>query len=188
MGKGVIIRDATEADIASVQAIYAHAVLTGSGTFEYDPPPVDEMRTRWRSVVGYGLPYLIAEVEGAVAGYGACSPFRPRTGYRFTVEDSIYVDARFHRRGVASALLTELIARCEAAGLRQMVAVIGDSANVGSVALHRRAGFAAAGSFRSVGFKHETWMNILFMQRALGAGGASPPDAPGLRIREVWGR
>lgn len=188
MGKGVIIRDATEADIASVQAIYAHAVLTGSGTFEYDPPPVDEMRTRWRSVVGYGLPYLIAELEGAVAGYGACSPFRPRTGYRFTVEDSIYVDARFQRRGVASALLAELIARCEAAGLRQMVAVIGDSANVGSVALHRRAGFVDAGGFRSVGFKHGTWMDIVFMQRALGAGDASPPDAPGLRIREVWGR
>ena len=188
MGKGVIIRDATEADIASVQAIYAHAVLTGSGTFEYDPPPVDEMRTRWRSVVGYGLPYLIAELEGAVAGYGACSPFRPRTGYRFTVEDSICVDARFQRRGVASALLAELIARCEAAGLRQMVAVIGDSANVGSVALHRRAGFVDAGGFRSVGFKHGTWMDIVFMQRALGAGDASPPDAPGLRIREVWGR
>ncbi len=188
MGEAVIIRDATEADIASVQAIYSHAVLTGSGTFEYDPPPVEEMLTRWRSVVGYGLPYLVAEIDGGVAGYGACTPFRPRTGYRFTVEDSIYVDARFHRRGVASALLSELIARCEAAGLRQMVAVIGDSANTSSIALHRRAGFADAGSFRSVGFKHEAWMDIVFMQRSLGAGDASPPDAPGLRIKEVWGR
>lgn len=188
MGDGVIIRDATEADIASVQAIYSHAVLTGSGTFEYDPPPLAEMLTRWRSVAGYGLPYLVAELGGEVAGYGACTPFRPRTGYRFTVEDSIYVDERFQRRGVASALLAALIARAEAAGLRQMVAVIGDSANLGSVALHRRAGFEDAGGFRSVGFKHDRWMNIVFMQRALGPGDATPPDAPGLRIREVWGR
>ncbi len=184
----MIIRDATEQDIASVQAIYAHAVLTGSGTFEYDPPPLEEMLTRWRSVVGHGLPYIVAEIDGAVAGYGACTPFRPRTGYRFTVEDSIYVDARFHRRGIASALLAGLITRCQAAGFRQMVAIIGDSANLGSVALHRRAGFADAGSFRSVGWKHEAWMDIVFMQRALGAGDASPPDAPGLRIKEVRGR
>lgn len=188
MGKGVIIRDAVEADIAAVQTIYAHAVLTGSGTFEYAPPPLEEMLTRWRSVVGYGLPYIVAELDGAVAGYGACTPFRPRTGYRFTVEDSIYVDARSRRRGIASSLLAELIVRCEAAGFRQMVAVIGDSANVGSVALHRQAGFEDAGGFRSVGFKHEKWTDIVFMQRALGAGDEAPPDAPGLRIKEVWGR
>lgn len=182
------IRDATEQDIESVQAIYAHAVLTGSGTFEYDPPPLDEMLTRWSSVVGYGLPYLVAEVDGEVAGYGACTPFRPRTGYRFTIEDSIYVAEPFQRRGIAGALLAELIKRTTAAGFRQMVAVIGDSANRGSVALHRRAGFEDAGSFRSVGWKHDKWTDIVFMQRALGPGDGAPPDAPGLRIKEVWGR
>jgi phosphinothricin acetyltransferase len=184
----MIVRDATEADIASVQAIYARAVLTGSGTFEYEPPPFDEMLTRWRSVTGYGLPYLVAEIDGEVAGYGACTPFRPRTGYRFTVEDSVYVVERLQRRGVASALLGELVARCEKAGFRQMVAVIGDSANAGSIALHRAAGFEAAGSFRSVGYKYDKWTDIVFMQRMLGPGDTTPPDAAGLSIREIWGR
>lgn len=182
------IRDALEADIAAVQAIYAHAVLTGSGTFEYEPPPPEEMRTRWRSVLGYGLPYLVAEIDGVVAGYGACSPFRPRTGYRFTVENSVYVAEAFQRRGVARALLAELIGRCEGLGLRQMVAVIGDSGNGASIALHRAAGFEDVGVFRSVGFKHGRWIDIVMMQRALGEGDSSPPDAPGLAIREVWGR
>lgn len=184
----MIIRDAAEGDIASVQAIYSHAVLTGSGSFEYDPPPLEEMLVRWRSVLGYGLPYLVAEIDSRVAGYGACTPFRPRTGYRFTIEDSVYVDPQFQRRGVASALLDELIARTTAAGFRQMVAVIGDSANLGSVALHRRAGFEDAGCFRSVGWKHDRWTDIMLMQKALGLGDQTPPDAPGLKIREVWGR
>jgi phosphinothricin acetyltransferase len=184
----MIVRDATEADIAAVQAIYAHAVASGSGTFEYDPPPLDEMLTRWRSVAAYGLPYLVAEIDGQVAGYGACTPFRPRTGYRYTVEDSLYVAAAFQRRGVAGALLAELIARCERAGFRQMVAVIGDSGNAASIALHRAAAFEDAGSFRAVGYKHERWTDIVFMQRALGQGSATPPTAEGLRIKEVWGR
>jgi len=188
VGKAVIVRDATEQDIASIQAIYSHAVLTGSGTFEYDPPPLSEMQTRWSSVVGYGLPYIVADIDGQVAGYGACTPFRPRTGYRFTVEDSLYVAEAFQRRGVASALLAELIARCEAAGFRQMVAVIGDSGNAASMALHRRAGFEDAGSFRSVGWKHDRWTDIVMMQRALGQGDSSPPDAAGLQIQERWGR
>ena len=184
----MIVRDAVEADIEAVARIYGHAVETGSGTFEYDPPPLTEMQTRWRSVVGYGLPYIIAEIDGEVAGYGACTPFRPRTGYRFTVEDSLYVDPRFQRRGVAGALLAELIHRCERAGFRQMVAVIGDSGNAASIALHRAAGFVDAGVFRSVGYKHDRWTDIVFMQRALGRGDAAPPDAPGLQIREIWGR
>jgi phosphinothricin acetyltransferase len=184
----MIVRDATEPDIAAVQAVYGHAVATGSGTFEYETPPLEEMLTRWRSVVSYGLPYLVAEIDGEVAGYGACTPFRPRTGYRFTVEDSLYVGERFQRRGVAGALLAELIHRCERAGFRQMVAVIGDSGNAASLALHRRAGFEHAGSFRSVGYKHERWTDIVFMQRALGRGDVAPPDSPGLAIREVWGR
>lgn len=188
MGKTLIVRDATEADIAAAAAIYGHAVETGWGTFEYDPPPLEEMATRWRSVTGYGLPYLVAELDGEVAGYGACTPFRPRTGYRFTVEDSVYVDPRFQRRGVAGALLGALIARCEAAGFRQMVAVIGDSANAGSIALHRAAGFEHAGSFRSVGWKHDKWTDIVFMQRALGKGDGAAPGAPGLQIQERWGR
>ena len=184
----MIVRDATEADITAAAVIYGHAVETGWGTFEYDPPPLGEMVTRWRSVVGYGLPYLVAELDGQVAGYGACTPFRPRTGYRFTVEDSVYVDPRFQRRGVAGALLGELIARCEDTGFRQMVAVIGDSANAGSIALHRAAGFEDAGGFRSVGWKHDKWTDIVFMQRPLGRGDAAPPDAEGLKIKEVWGR
>jgi phosphinothricin acetyltransferase len=184
----MILRDAVEADIPAVQAIYGHAVAAGSGTFEYEPPPLEEMLTRWRSVRGYGLPYIVAEIDGAIAGYGACTPFRPRTGYRYTVEDSIYVDPVFQRRGVAVALLGELIARCEAAGFRQMVAVIGDSGNEASLALHRRAGFWVAGSFRSVGWKHEAWTDIVFMQRALGDGDATAPSSPGLAIKEIWGR
>lgn len=183
----MIIRDAVDADIEAVARIYGHAVETGSGTFEYGPPPLPEMQTRWRSVVGYGLPYVVAEIDGEVVGYGACTPFRPRTGYRFTIEDSLYVDPRFQRRGVAGALLGALIQRCEQAGFRQMVAVIGDSANAGSIALHRAAGFDHAGSFRSVGYKHDKWTDIVFMQRALGKGDGAPPDAPGLQIQERWG-
>lgn len=184
----MILRDVTEADLPSVAAIYGETVAHGTGSFEYDPPPVEEMAARWRAVTGWGLPYLCAEVDGRFAGYAAASLFRPRTGYRYTVEDSVYVADWAQGRGVGKALLNAVIARCEALGLRQMVAVIGDSGNVGSMALHRACGFEDAGVIRSVGWKHERWLDVVFMQRALGAGDSAAPDAEGLGIRETWGR
>jgi len=184
----MIVRDATEADIVDIAGLYGHSVLHGSGTFEYAPPPPSEMASRFRGVKALGLPYLAAEIDGRFAGYGACTAFRPRTGYRFTVEDSVYVADWAQGRGVGKALLTALIERCEAMGLRQMVAVIGDSANAASTALHRACGFEDAGTFRSVGWKHERWLDVVFMQRALGQGGGTPPEADGLDIAETWGR
>lgn len=184
----MIVRDATEADLPAIAALYGRHVLHGTASFEYDPPPVEEMAARWRAVTGHGLPYLVAELDGRFAGYAAASLFRPRTGYRYTVEDSVYVSEGAQGRGVGRGLLNALIARCEALGLRQMTAVIGDSANAASIALHRACGFEDAGVFRSVGWKHGRWVDVVMMQRALGAGDAGEPDAPGLAIAERWGR
>lgn len=182
------IRDVTEADLPHVAEIYAHEVLHGTGTFEYEPPPVEEMAARWRAVTGWGLPYLCAEVEGRFAGYAAASLFRPRTGYRYTVEDSVYVADWARGRGVGKALLQAVIARCEAMGLRRIAAAIGDSANTRSVALHRACGFEDVGVLRAVGWKHGRWLDVVLMQRALGAGDRGEPDGPGLLITETWGR
>jgi len=182
------VRDATEADVVDIAALYGHYVLHGSGSFEYAPPPPSEMAARLRAVKDHGLPYLVAEVDGRFAGYAAATPFRPRTGYRFTVEDSVYVAPDAQRQGVGRALLNMLISRCESLGLRQMVAVIGDSANESSVKLHRACGFEDVGVFRQVGWKHEQWLDIVMMQRALGKGGDAPPTADGLQIVERYGR
>ena len=171
----VTIRDARAADMAAVQAIYAHHVHHGFGTFEEEPPTLDDIRARHAVIVGAGMPWLVAEVGGRVAGYAYAGPFRARAAYRFTVEDSIYVGEDFARKGVGRVLLAALIARCEAGPWRQMLAVIGDSGNDGSVGLHRALGFSHLGTMKAVGFKHGRWVDVVMMQRPLGAGDATLP-------------
>ena len=176
------VRDAHPDDIAAITAIYAESVANGRGTFELEAPDKTEMTARFAAVEALGLPRLVVEIDGALAGYAYAGPFRTRQAYRYMVEDSIYVAPWARGRGVAGALLDALIVRCEAMGLRQMVAVIGDSENVGSIALHRRRGFTDAGVFKAAGWKHDDWRDVVFMQRALGGGGATAPDAPGLPL------
>jgi phosphinothricin acetyltransferase len=173
------IRPAAPADIAAITAIYAGAVRHGTATFELEPPDAAEMRRRYDALRAQGFPYLVAERDGRIAGYAYAGPYRPRPAYRFTVENSVYLDPAAQRRGIGLALLTDLIGRCEQRGLRQMIAVIGDSANTASIALHRRAGFAMIGTHPNVGFKFGRWLDTVMMQRALGEGGATPPrEAP----------
>ena len=175
-GAGCTVRDAREDDMPAVQAIYAHHVLHGSASFEEEPPPLAEMMRRREGVLALGLPYLAAELEGRLVGYSYATPYRARPAYRFTIENSVYVDPSLHRRGVGRALLEALIARCEAGPWRQMVAIIGDSANAASIGLHRRLGFREVGTLRAVGFKHGRWLDSVLMQRALGAGSGAPPE------------
>ena len=172
----MIVRASTPADVEAIAAIYGHHVLTGFGSFEEEPPSVEEMAGRREAIVSGSLPYLVAEEAGRrVLGYAYAGPFRPRAAYRYTVEDSVYVAPDAQGRGAGRALLTELIAVCEALGLRQMVAVIGDSGNAGSIALHRALGFADIGTGQGFGFKHGRWVDIVWMQRALNGGTATPP-------------
>lgn len=182
MRPDVQIREATAADMAAISAIYAESVANGRGTFELEPPDAIEMTARFAAVQALGLPRLVAVIDGVVVGYAYAGPFRTRQAYRYMVEDSIYVAPEARGRGVAGALLDALIVACEALGLRQMVAVIGDSDNAGSIALHRARGFADAGVFKAAGWKHDDWRDVVFMQRELGAGGQTPPDAPGLPL------
>ncbi|HWK46353.1 MAG TPA: GNAT family N-acetyltransferase [Stellaceae bacterium] len=161
------IRDATADDLPAITAIYQHHVLTGTGSFEEVPPPIDELRRRFDSIRQLGLPYLVAEIAGTVAGYAYASQFRPRSAYRFTVEDSIYVDRHHMGRGVGRVLLDRIIADCTAKGYRQMIAVVGDSANTGSIRLHAAAGFRMIGCHEGVGLKFGRWLDIVMMQRAL---------------------
>jgi L-amino acid N-acyltransferase YncA len=167
-----VVRDLRGGDIASVQAISAFHVLHGLATFEEEPPPVMEMARRHADIKARGLPYLVAERDGAIAGYSYAAPYRARSAYRFTIENSVYVDRRLHRRGVGQALLSALIARCSTGAWRQMIAVIGDSGNVASIALHERLGFQRAGTLNAVGYKFGRWVDSVLMQRPLG------PDAP----------
>lgn len=177
-----VVRELTAEDIPAVTAIYAESVANGRGTFELEAPDEAEMARRLAAVAALGLPRLVAELDGAVAGYAYAGPFRARQAYRFMVEDSIYVAPEARGRGVAGLLLDALIDGCERMGLRQMVAVIGDSENLGSIALHRSRGFADAGLFRAAGWKHDDWRDVVFMQRALGEGERTAPDAPGLPL------
>jgi L-amino acid N-acyltransferase YncA len=176
----VILREATADDAPGVAQIYAHHVLNGFGTFEETPPSAQEMALRLAEVRARGLPWLVAEEGGALLGYAYASPFRLRSAYRFTLEDSVYVAPESQGRGVGRALLAELIARCEALGVRQMLAVIGDSANTPSIALHRAAGFEMSGTAHAVGYKAGRWVDIVSMQRPLGPGSSEPPDGDGI--------
>lgn len=159
----------------AVHAIYYHHVLRGLASFEEIPPALAEMRRRHAEVVAQGLPYLVAEEAGDVVGYGYCAPYRTRSAYRFALEDSIYVKEGLQRRGVGRALLEELIARSERLGYRQLIAVIGDSANAASIGLHAALGFVRAGTLRSVGYKFGRWVDSVTMQRPLGGGDMTPP-------------
>lgn len=171
----MLVRPAAPADIPAIQAIYAHHVLHGLASFEEEPPSQDEMRRRFDDVTAQGLPYLAAEEGGEVVGYGYCTLYRTRSAYRYALEDSVYVKEGLHRRGIGRAILAELIQRCERLGYRQLVAVIGDSGQLPSIALHARLGFLRAGTLRSVGFKFSRWVDTVIMQRPLGRGDATPP-------------
>jgi len=155
--------------MGSVRDVYAHYVLHSLATFEETPPTIEEMLARRRASVDLGMPYLVAEVEAKVLGFAYAAAYRPRPAYRFAIEDSVYVADGFCGRGIGSALLGELIAACEKGPWRQMVAIVGDSANSASIALHRRFGFELAGTLRSIGFKHGRWVDTPILQRALGA-------------------
>ena len=172
------IRPAAEADLAAVTDIYAHAVLYGTATFELIPPDLAEMTRRFKTLMDGGFPYLVAALDGRVIGYAYAGPYRPRPAYRFTVENSVYLQPAIHRRGIGLQLLQRLIADCEARGYRQMVAVIGDSANAGSIGVHTRCGFAMIGTHPHLGFKFGRWLDTVMMQRALGEGAGTLPRSP----------
>jgi L-amino acid N-acyltransferase YncA len=170
------IRSTTAADIPAITSIYAHAVRFGTATFEIDPPDEAEMGERFRALAAGGFPSLVAVLpDDRVAGYAYAALYRTRVAYRNTLEDSIYIDPDFHRRGIGRALLDRLVKESEACGFRQMVAVIGDSAQLGSIALHRAAGFRMVGTFEAVGYKFGRWIDTVMMQRALGEGATTAP-------------
>jgi L-amino acid N-acyltransferase YncA len=170
-----LIRPAVAADLPAVTAIYAHAVRHGTATFEIEAPDEREMADRFRALAEKGFPYLVAERDGAVQGYAYAGPYRARIAYRYTLENSVYVAPDCRRQGVGRALMEQLISDSGARGFRQMVAVIGDSAQVASIALHRDAGFQMIGAFAAVGFKFGRWLDTVLMQRPLGEGAATPP-------------
>ena len=181
----MIIRATGAADAEALAAIYGHAVLHGFGTFETVPPDAAAMNARRETVQGYGLPHLVADDGGQILGFAYAGPFRPRSGYRFTAEDSVYVAPDAQGRGVGRALLKPVLDACEAYGLRQVVAVIGDSGNVASIALHRALGFEHQGVGRSFGYKHGRWVDIVWMQKSLNGGDSREPDCPGIPLEEA---
>lgn len=174
----VLIRDSAPADLPAIKAIYAHHVQHGTASFELEPPSIEEMRQRRAAVLEQGMPHLVAEIAGEIVGYAYATPYRPRPAYRHTVEDSVYVKAGRAGLGIGGKLLAELIARCTAGGWRQMLAVVGDSRNAASLALHASQGFHPVGTLRAVGHKHGQWRDTVLMQRALGEGDATPPQRP----------
>jgi len=175
----VIIRPAEPNDIGAITRIYADAVLNGTASFELEPPDEAEMLRRQTALLSNGYPYFAAEIENIVAGYAYAGPYRTRPAYDWTIEDSIYVAPDMHRKGIGGLLLARLITESERRGFRQMIGVIGDSAQIGSIRVHERAGFSHVGTFRSVGFKHGKWLDTVLMQRALGKGDATAPQHDG---------
>jgi phosphinothricin acetyltransferase len=190
-GPLVRVRDARRGDLADIREIYAHHVLHGLASFEETPPDLAEVTRRFEATLTRGLPYLAAEAqvagpgvagpgaEPALRGYAYAGPYRPRPAYRYSVENSLYVAPGLEGRGIGRALLEELIRRCTALGFRQMIAVIGDSDHLPSIKFHESLGFTQAGHLRSVGFKFERWVDSVILQRPLGPGDASLPDATG---------
>ena len=169
----LLVRPSTLADLEASRDIYAHAVTQGTGTFELEVPDAAEMSRRRDDVLSKGLPWLVAEDHGRVLGYAYANHFRPRPAYRFSVEDSVYLHPEAQGRGVGRALLAELVAHCQATGARQMLAVIGDSGNHASIGVHRALGFERCGLLQAVGWKFGRWLDVVLMQRALGAGAHS---------------
>ena len=170
-----ILRDATIADLEQIQPIYAHHVMHGAASFEESPPDLAEMTARFQALKAKNMPYLAALEDERILGYAYAGPYRPRSAYRFTVEDSIYLAPDAAGKGLGRLLLAELVDRCTAMGMRQMIAVIGDSANVASIGLHRALGFAMIGTLPAIGFKFGRWIDSVLMQRALGEGSSSLP-------------
>ena len=169
------IRSADVADMPSVTEIYAHEVRFGTATFELIPPDLAEMTRRWRALTEGGFPYLVVALEGRVLGYAYAGAYRPRPAYRFVVENSVYLQPAVHRRGIGRQLLQRLLEECEARGFRQMIAVIGDSANAASINVHSRCGFEMIGTHPNVGLKFGRWLDTAMMQRALGEGASTIP-------------
>jgi phosphinothricin acetyltransferase len=172
---GPTIRPCREEDVPAIQTIYSHAVLTGFASFEEEAPDVDEMKWRRSEILARGFPYFVAELDGRIAGYAYASTYRTRSAYRFAVEDSIYVAPDLGRRGIGRALLGRLVQRAGELGFRQMIAVIGDSANAASINLHAACGFTMIGVMPAIGWKRGRWVDSVLMQRALGAGSTAPP-------------
>src|SRR5262249_21265396 len=171
------IRPAIEADLPFITQIYEHAVRYGTATFELIPPDLTEMTWRFRALMDGGFPYFVALVDGEVIGYAYAGTYRPRPAYRFTVENSIYLKPTIHRRGIGLKLMQRLLGECEARGHRQMIAVIGDSANAGSIGLHARCGFEMIGTHPNVGLKFGRWLDTVMMQLALGEGAGTVPES-----------
>ena len=174
-----IIRPSQDADIPAITAIYAHHVLHSTGTFETEAPGIQDMTNRRADVLGKGLPYLVAEGNGQIVGFAYGNWFKPRPAYRYSVEDSVYLAPDQHSKGLGRALLAELMARCEAVGIRKMMAIVGDSANAGSVGVHLALGFEQVGKIEACGWKFGAWRDIVIMQKTLGLGDTQPPaDLP----------
>lgn len=180
----MLVRPTLPSDAEALAAIYGDAALHGFGTFEETPPSPAEMEVRRARVVGFGLPHVVAELEGEVVGFACAVPFRPRPAYRYAAEDSVYVAPAAKGRGVGRALLERVVADCEALSLRRLVAAVGDSDNTGSIRLHEACGFTRAGVLPAMGFKHGRWVDVVFLQRALGAGDRGTPTAAGLMLGE----
>lgn len=171
------IRPSRDADVPAITAIYAHHVLHGTGTFETTPPTDAEMLARRADVLGRGLPYLVMEHEGRVAGFAYCQWFKPRPAYRFSAEDSIYMHPDLAGRGFGRQLLAELGKEAEIAGVRKLLAVIGDSGNAGSIAVHRALGFVTVGTIKACGWKFGRWLDIVIMEKPLGEADRTPPES-----------
>jgi L-amino acid N-acyltransferase YncA len=172
---GVSIRPAEPRDIAAITRIYADAVQHGTASFETEPPDQAEMGRRQRTLIERRFPYLVAERDGQIAGYAYLAPYRDRRAYDWCVEDSIYIAPEFHRQGLGKLLLTRLVADAQTCGFRQLIAVIGDSANTASVAIHAAVGFRLIGTFQSIGWKHGRWLDTVLMQRSIGSGDTAAP-------------
>lgn len=174
----VELRSARAEDLPAIQELYSHYVTHSLASFEETPPSLEEMSTRWRAITAQGLPYRVAVADRTLVGYAYASTYRTRAAYRFTVENSVYVSATHQRLGIGRRLLDDLIDACRQGPWRQMIAIVGDSANTASVALHRAAGFREIGILEGVGFKHGRWVDTVVLQRALGPGSSAPAEEP----------